>query len=124
MKVQYYNKWKSIKFDNRDDVKTMTPTFDWSFSSTYMGNISSLNKHNLFKENNKILSYHFKNIEQNKNEFDIEFSDFRIEQSDQDLPLNRLGRDNPILDYIELNLYDDELEDNGLAQGNLRYYNL
>lgn len=111
VKVQYYNKWKNMKIE-REDVKKLDPTEDWSFSSSYMGTIGKLKDHRLFDTNSK----HFENFDLLK-----EYKDVEIKQTDESLPIGRLGPDNTILKYMELNLYDDELCDNGLSMGNFRF---
>ena len=45
---------------------------------------------------------------------------FSVELTNDEIPLGMLGKDNPILHYLEINLFEDELNDNGLAQGNFR----
>jgi type 2A phosphatase activator TIP41 len=109
VKVKYYEKWKDLKVD-RDDIQKVDPTMDWSFSSCYMGYVDKLSSHGIF--------------EQTKLDVDpFTKTSITIEKTTEELPVHRLGKDNPIIKYMEVNLYDDELCDNGLAQGNLRYVN-
>lgn len=138
IKVQFYDKWKNIKVD-RDDIQKKDPTSDWSFSTPYIGNVMRLKNHKIYAENLEKFQNHFDilNINDvNSLEIKEEMKDsnnsgqenekvkingnFRIESTTEELPLTKLGRDNPILHYMEVNLFDDELNDNGLAQGNLR----
>ena len=75
LKVQYAEKWKTIKVD-RDDIIKTEPTADWSYSSPYMGTVSSITSHKIFnKENTKNAIIPNKNI--------------RIEITDEEIPLNR-----------------------------------
>jgi hypothetical protein len=111
VKVQYYNKWKNIKVD-REDVKIIDATEDWTFSSPYMGNIARLTDNRIFDSKCTNIFSDFDTLKQYNNP-DIKFTD-------ENLPVNRLGQENPILNYIEINLYDDELCDNGVSMGNFR----
>jgi hypothetical protein len=113
VKVQYYDKWKNMKIE-REDVKKLDPTEDWTFSSSYMGTMGELDKHGLLVNNttnNELL-----------NAFDpfVKHKNVDIKGTDENLPINRLGQENPIIKYMEINLYDDELCDNGLSMGNFR----
>ena len=75
LKVQYAEKWKTIKVD-RDDIIKTEPTADWSYSSPYMGSISNITSHKIFnkeKKNNQIT--------QNKS--------ITIENSNEEIPLHR-----------------------------------
>jgi len=110
VKVQYHEKWKDLKVD-REDVKKLDPTEDWTFSSTYMGTISKLSENRIFSLDT---FPDFDVLMSNKN--------VDIKSTDENLPVNRLGQDNPIVKYMEINLYDDELCDNGVAMGNFRYF--
>jgi hypothetical protein len=108
VKVQYHDKWKTIKVD-RDDIQTMIPVQDWTFTSSYIGNIFKLS-------NNKLIeSKYF-------NDFDLtkKYSNPEIKNTEEALPIHMLGRDNPIVDYMEINLYEDELCDNGQTKSNFR----
>jgi type 2A phosphatase activator TIP41 len=106
VKVVYYEKWKNIKVD-RDDIQQLDPTMDWTFSSSYMGWVDKLSNHSM--------------LEQTGLEVDpFTKTSITVEFSTEELPVHRLGKENPIINYTEVNLFDDELCDNGLAQGNLR----
>ena len=111
VKVQYHNKWKDVKID-REDVKKVDPTEDWTYSSTYMGTISQLDQHNIFDSLSEQLKIPYDPF--NKS------SKFEIKRTDMKLPLERLGPNNPIKKYVELNFFDDELNDNGVSMGNFR----
>jgi hypothetical protein len=108
VKVQYFDKWKNLKVD-RDDIKTMNPVQDWSFTSSYMGNILKLSGNKLIE------SKHFTDFDLMKN-----YSNPDIKYTEESLPVHMLGRDNPIVDYMEINLYEDELCDNGQTKANFR----
>jgi type 2A phosphatase activator TIP41 len=50
-------------------------------------------------------------------------ANIRIEDAGQELeiPVSRLGRDNPILHFAEVYLFEDDLGDQGYAACNLRF---
>jgi type 2A phosphatase activator TIP41 len=48
-------------------------------------------------------------------------SEFKIETTKDEIPLSRLGRDNPVLKFFEVPMFDDELNDNGMASGAVRF---
>jgi hypothetical protein len=146
IKVQFWDKWKNIKVD-RNDIQKRDPTSDWTFTTAYMGGIAKLKSHKIFEENAEkfIAQYNIdfdgilidsleikssdedlseKKIEEKNQKVKYEDEFVRIELTNEELPLNKLGRDNPILHYTEVSLFDDELNDNGLAQGNFRYFYL
>lgn len=112
VKVQYHNKWKDLKID-REDVKKLDPKEDWTYSSPYMGTIYNLDQHIIFDSVSDSLQTSYDPF--NKN------CKFEIKETEMKLPVERLGPNNPILKYIELNLFDDELNDNGVSMGNFRY---
>jgi hypothetical protein len=111
VKVQYHKRWKEIKIE-REDVKKLEATEDWTFSSPYMGSIHSLDKHQIFDTISDQLKTSFE-------PFKV-YPKFKISKTDINLPVERLGQDNPIIKYMEVNLFDDELNDNGVAMGNFR----
>ena len=108
VKVQFYNKWKTLKIE-RDDIQKMDPVQDWTFTSSYMGKMSKLSSNKL------IDSKHFSAFDLTK-----KYPEPIIKSIDDSLPVHMLGRENPILDYMEINLYEDELCDNGLTKANFR----
>jgi type 2A phosphatase activator TIP41 len=90
---------------DRDDVQTLDATMDWTYCSPYMGTLSPLDKHKLFETGL------FKSDSQN----------YKIEKTNESIPVNRLGRENTIVKYNEINLYEDELCDNGLTHSYFRF---
>ncbi len=117
IKVQFWDKWKNIKVD-RTDIQKKDPTSDWTYTTAYMGDIRNLNTHKIFEGNSEIFKSKYDHIDFEYNNKENQL--ITVVPTDEELPLDKLGRDNPILNYIELNLFDDELNDNGLAQGNFR----
>ena len=76
-----------------------------------MGDVGKLSEHSIFTTNFKYF-----------NDFDPfkTYKNVDIKSTDENLSVNRLGQENPILKYMEINLYDDELCDNGVSMGNFR----
>lgn len=106
VKVQYYDKWKNMKIE-RDDIQKLDPVADWSFSSSYMGTVTRLSESKLIEKFDDF-------------DFTKEYPKINIVPSTEKLPVDRLGVDNPILNYMQVNLYDDELCDNGISEGKFR----
>jgi len=134
LKVQFYDKWKNIKCD-RNDIQKKEPTDDWSYSTPYIGDIGRINKHKIYENNVAQFNSHFENLNNLNNlknkeidhaqskdiENDINGNgNISIELTNEDIPLDMLGQDNPIIHFMVINLFDDELDDHGLAQGNFR----
>ena len=114
VKSQFWEKWKNIKVPEQTEVKTLKANSDWNYCSPYMGIISSLNEHSFFEENKnglyKFIS-NYKNDKKNK---------IKREITDESIPVERLGQNNPVIEYWEIPLFDDELNDNGLSMSNFR----
>ncbi len=72
LKVQYAEKWKTIKVD-RDDIIKNEPTADWSFSSPYLGTISNITSHRIFNKSGVI----------------IPNNSIKIQITDEEIPINR-----------------------------------
>ena len=129
VKVQFYEKWKNLKVEN-EDVKRVAAISDWTYSSGYMGEFLNFQETSLFNYNKQFFqkcnlnlkNNNLNNNNNNNNNNDSNSNDslYKLELTDEEIPVNRLGRDNPILKFIEIPLFDDELCDNGLAQGSFR----
>lgn len=127
IKVQFYDKWKNIKCD-RKDIQKREPTDDWSYSTPYIGGICQLKKHNIYENNASQFNINFENLKDKENdanskdEAHVKNNEFKayVELTNEDIPLGMLGQDNPIIHYMVVNIFDDELDDHGLAQGNFR----
>lgn len=85
---------------------------DFTFSSSYMGTIGKLNDHKLFLNEEK----HFSNFD-----FFNTYPNFFIDKTSEEIPSHKLEQSNPILKYIEINLFEDQLYHDGLSQGKFRY---
>jgi hypothetical protein len=75
LKVQYAEKWKTIKVD-RDDIIKTEPTADWSYSSPYLGTISNITSHRIYLKSGKI----------------IPNNDIKTHITDEEIPINRYIR--------------------------------
>jgi hypothetical protein len=120
LKVQFYDKWKNLKCD-RTDIQKKEPTDDWSFSTPYIGNFTKLNKHKIYENNVSQFNSLFDNLKIKDNaQSNNNDNNISIELTNEEIPLEMLGQDNPIIHFMVINLFDDELDDHGLAQGNFR----
>lgn len=120
IKVQFYEKWKNIKCD-RKDIQKKEPTDDWSYSTPYIGNFGTLRSHSIFENNSAQFTTNFENFRNTDDAHVKDGCNISVELTNEDIPLDMLGQDNPIIHYMVCNLFDDELDDHGLAQGNFRY---
>ena len=106
VKVQYHKTWDNMKIEGRDDIKRITPTSDWTFSSPYMGSLTSIPKSDI--------SIFYSDIKDDK--------EFKIEESKNvKIPLEKLGPENKIIEYNQIDFYEDELSDNGISEGKIRF---
>jgi type 2A phosphatase activator TIP41 len=108
VKVQYHKTWDNIKVD-RDDIKRVEPTSDWSFSSPYMGYISSIAK-------SEISSF-YPEVKDDK-KFDVKYGN---DTNGVVIPVERLGPENKIIEYYQIDFFEDELSDNGISEGKIRF---
>ena len=104
-KVQFAEKWKSLKLE-RDDIEKREPTFDWTFSTPYMGTVGYLSENVICKNGGKSEKSH----------------KLVVLPTNEEIPLNKLGPENPILNYSDVRFFDDELNDSGHCTGNIRYF--
>lgn len=109
VKVQYHETWDNINIEGRDDIKKVEPTSDWTFSSPYMGKISSISKSNI--------KHLYSDITEDK-EFNIKYGN---DTNGITIPFQKLGPDNKIIDYKQIDLFEDELSDNGISEGKIRF---
>jgi len=72
-----------------------------------MGTLSNLTDHKIFNKD-----YGSKVIKNNN---------ISISFTEENIPVHRLGKDNPVIKFTEVLLFDDELNDNGLGSGSFRF---
>ena len=109
VKVQYYKTWEKIKVEGRDDIKRVEPNSDWSFSSPYMGTITSIAK-------SEISSF-YPEIKEDK-KFVIKYGN---DTNGVVIPFEKLGPENKIIEYNQIEFFEDELSDNGISDGKIRF---
>ena len=128
-KIQFYEKWKNVKVPEKTEVQHCKIISDWAYSSPYMGNAGELTEHDIYKQH-KMGSYKFLDnygLEKLEN---LEISEKNSEKSekkritriitDEQIPFHKLSQDNPVIQFWDIPLYDDELNDNGLSAGSFR----
>ena len=107
------------------DFKQIEIISDWTYSSTYKGNIRYLSNHvdRLKKETTLDLSTPPASSAgaTEEEQKDVSGSAIRIEPTEEPIPLDKLGRDNPILHFGEVFLYEDDLGDQGYTRMQLRF---
>jgi len=109
VKVQYHKTWENIKVEGRSDIKRIEPTSDWSFSSPYLGYYSSIAKSEISK--------FYPTIKDDKT-FTKKFGE---ETGGVVIPLERLRPENKIIEYYQVEFFEDELSDNGISEGKIRF---
>lgn len=120
IEVQGSGLWKGKDTSKIEDFKNLEKTFDWSFSTPYKGCVHSL-------------SLVRKSINEKEVQLDgviPEFQSiadssryrFRLDHtSTEEIPIEMLGPENPIIHYGEVTLYEDELADKGYTKVNVRF---
>jgi hypothetical protein len=97
------DKWKDRDTSGIEDFKEMEYISDWTYSTPYKGTIQYLDK----------------NLQRIKDDFDLDIvmpdkpenSEIKVERGDDEIPVSRLTHENPIVHYMELELFEDELDD-------------
>ena len=109
VKVQHHKTWDNIKIEGRDDIKRIEPKSDWSFSSPYMGYYSSVNK--------SAINKFYPEIKEDK----IFKKKIGEEMEGIKIPLEKLRPENKIIEYYQIEFFEDELSDNGISEGKIRF---
>jgi type 2A phosphatase activator TIP41 len=89
--VAYASEWSQMR-EHPEDLAESKP-YDWTFTPDYMGTISNSSNANLEKG---------------------------LEMTYAKIDVNELKKPDPILFFDEITLFDDELDDNGLARLNIK----
>lgn len=94
------------------DFKQIEIISDWTYSTPYKGNVRYVSKYadNILKETSLKLA--------TEDDQKIELS---IESTEEGIPFDRLGRDNPILHFGEVYMFEDDLGDQGYTCCSLRF---
>lgn len=92
------------------DFKHIEVISDWTYSTTYKGNVRYLSNHidRIKKETSLTLKSDKK-------------GEIKVEPTEDPIPLDKLGRDNPIIHFDEVFLYEDDLGDCGYTRSYLRF---
>lgn len=113
VEVSMAGKWKGRDTSKIEDFTEIEVISDWTYSSPYKGTILYLDK----------------SIERIKNDFDLEItldeepenSKISVERCEDEIPVHRLTPANPIQHYMELELFEDELDDCGHMTSKVRF---
>lgn len=92
------------------DFKMIEVISDWTYSSPYKGSVRYLSN----------------NTERIKNETSLQIvskgkGELKVEVADEAIPVEMLGRENPIIHFGEVYLYEDDLGDQGYVMMCLRF---
>jgi type 2A phosphatase activator TIP41 len=110
LEVKDAGMWKKKDMSKIKDFKMIEIISDWTYSSPYKGSVRYVSNH----------------IERIKNETSLLLSsngkgEIRVEASDEAIPVEMLGRENPIIHFGEVYLYEDDLGDQGYVMMSLRF---
>ena len=98
--------WMKRDFSKIKDFQKIEVTDDWTYTSPYKGSMYYLSK------------YPVKN-------FAITISPVKsqiiTQPTNDQIPLHKLGQENPILNFDEIHLFEDDLDDLGFAQSFVRF---
>jgi len=98
--------WKKKDFSKIKDFQHLEVTSDWTYTTPYKGSLAYLSKTSIPNFTNTIAP---------------EKSLIITEPTNDQLPLHKLGQDNPILNYAEVPFFEDDLDDLGFAQAMIRF---
>ncbi|CAI2375410.1 unnamed protein product [Moneuplotes crassus] len=113
VEVSMADKWKDKDTSKIEDFKELEIISDWTYSTPYKGTVLPLSE----------------NVERIKQDFDLEIepqeepenSEITIERTEDEIPIHRLTPENPILHYMEIEMFEDELEDCGHTMSKVRF---
>lgn len=88
LKVSYSADWNKTRDEHSEEIKHVTKPFDWTYTTDYRGTLRGVD--------------HEKNLP-------------RWVETEELLPMELLKRQDPILFYDEVILYESELDDNGTS---------
>jgi type 2A phosphatase activator TIP41 len=113
VEVKMAAKWKDRDTSKIEDFKKLTVISDWTFSTPYKGTVLYLDK----------------NVKRIKEDLELwiemsevpEHSEIKVERTEEEIPVERLTPENPILHYMETEFFEDELDDNGHTSSKVRF---
>lgn len=92
LKVSYSDSWNRTRDEHTEDIKHVTKPFDWTYTTPYCGTLLSTNNEECTARRRK-----------------------EWRETEELLPMELLKRQDPILFYDEVILYESELDDNGTS---------
>jgi len=98
--------WSKKDFSSIKDFQKIEIKSDWTYTTPYKGSLSYLSK-------TSIPHYKIPTIPPIKSSVSVDLTDAQI-------PFHKLGKENPVLHYDEIHLFEDDLDDLGFAQGLIR----
>jgi len=108
LEVAQAHAWqKSKKVPDDIEVEELVVTSDWTFTTPYKGYIC--------QKKNFALMFNNHTMDDKITE------EFKIIKTDEAIPMDKLGTDNPILFYTDVLLFQDDLGDFGMAQFRIRF---
>ncbi|KTW27904.1 uncharacterized protein T551_02871 [Pneumocystis jirovecii RU7] len=107
IQVSYANEWVKKREKSCEGIGR-SRCYDWTFTTTYQGTVTHENNRNLV---NKTAVRAEATKESSENNILLPV----FELSDEVIPVDKLKRQDPILFFEEIVLYEDELSDNGLS---------
>jgi type 2A phosphatase activator TIP41 len=95
------------------DFKTIEFISDWTYSTPYKGTLLPLNEN-------------IERIQQTlgldlSGDVEPETSCIKVSRCEDEIPVQRLTPENPIIHYLEVPLFEDELDDSGQTTSMLRF---
>lgn len=98
--------WKKKDFSKIKDFQHIEVTCDWTYSTPYKGSLAYLSKTTIPNFTNKVVP---------------QSSLVTTFPTTEQIPMHKLGQDNPILNYAEVHFFEDDLDDLGFAQSMVRF---
>ena len=112
--AQFWKKKDTSKVKDFNQVEIIS---DWTYSTTYKGSVKYLSNHVERIKNETALE-----LEVSEEVAKAQSGKFKIETpSTETIPLERLGRENPIIHFGEIFLYEDDLGDTGYTRCSVRF---
>lgn len=115
VEVKMAGKWKDRDTSKIDDFKELEIISDWTYSTPYKGSLHYLDQ----------------NVARIKEDFGLEIeldpetehsgSEIKVQRTEEAIPVDRLTPANPIQHYMELELFEDELDDCGHTSSKVRF---
>ena len=115
VKVKEAKYWQNKAAPLDGGLKVLEKLSDWTYSTPYKGTILLKQKHRDLED----ISIDLGVITTNATMKDV--AKVYLQETDEEIPIKRLGMDNPILWNDSIVLFEDELDDSGLSQSHFRF---